>query len=208
MRYFSSPRHTRRVMQASSRCTAQCRHIRCRAPRCGGRRAKCFVTVHRAVVLQQRCRRPSRDEHRLRSVTPHANAGIFALHRNMHEARLASPSIVALNRRLAQVQRCLHGSLQMQASSHCIGTYTRHVLRSPSVVALDRRFAKAQRSLHGSMQVQASSHCIGTRTRHALQVQASKPRTAELHKCSVWTASLCTNFASACIFAEHCKIRQ
>ena len=129
MRYFSSPRHTRRVMQASSRCTAQCRHIRCRAPRCGGRRAKCFVTVHRAVVLQQRCRRPSRDEHRLRSVTPHANAGIFALHRNIHEARLASPSIVALNRRLAQVQRSLHGSMQMQISSHCIGTCTRHALQ-------------------------------------------------------------------------------
>ena len=162
MRYFSSPRHTRRVMQASSRCTAQCRHIRCRAPRCGGRRAKCFVTVHRAVVLQQRCRRPSRDEHRLRSVTPHANAGIFALHRNMHEARLASPSIVALNRRLAQVQRSLHGSMQMQASSHCIGTRTRHVLRSPGIVALNRRLAQVQRSLHGSMQMQASSHCIET----------------------------------------------
>ena len=77
----------------------------------------------------RRCRRPCRDEHTPRCATPHANAGIFALHRNMHEARLASPSIVALNRRLAQVQRSLHGSMQMQASSHCIETCTRHVLQ-------------------------------------------------------------------------------
>ena len=82
-------------------------------------------------------------------------------------------SSVVAGRAVTNTRLAVLHPMQMQASSHCIGTYTRHVLRSPSVVALNRKFAKAQRSLHGSMQMQASSHCIGTCTRHVLLVRAS-----------------------------------